>query len=136
MRMTRTLFGIIACLLLAGCGAEPQTDGKQDSPAQVSATSMAADGGPPAGLYRATDKAGEFIIEELRADGTYEFRSGDGAIIGQGSYEQKSRTELCFTSSAEGASEKCYSEAIGEDGVWRSIDPETNEVSVIERMQE
>ena len=136
MRMTRTLFGITACLLLAGCGAEPQTDSKRDSPTQPPATSMAADGGPSAGLYRATDKAGEILIEELRSDRTYEFRGEDGAIIEEGSYEQKSQTELCFTASAEGASEKCYSESLGEDRVWRSIDPETNAVYVIQRVQE
>jgi len=122
--------------MLGGCAAEPQTDSERDSPAQLPATSMAADGGPTVGLFRATDEAGEILIEELRSDGTYVFLGEDGAIIEEGSYEQKSQEELCFTAGAEGASEKCYSESVDEDGVWRSADPETNAVFIIERMQE
>lgn len=76
------------------------------------------------------------MIEELRSDGTYVFRDGDSAIIEEGRYEQKSQKKLCFTASAEGAPKKCYSESMGEDRLWRSIDPETNAVFVIERVRE
>lgn len=136
MQMTRTLIGFTALLMLAGCGAEPAADGEQEAPAQVDEASLAADGGPSAGRYRATDEAGAILIEELRPDGTYAFSTEDGEIIEEGTYEQKSQDELCFTASAPGAPEMCYAETLGEDGIWRSVEPETDAVFVIERLED
>ncbi|MEM1050654.1 MAG: hypothetical protein AAGI28_01030 [Pseudomonadota bacterium] len=121
-------------LLLASCAPEPTASDGQGLADEPPATSLAADGGPTEGRYRATDEDGLVLIEELRRDGSYSFSDKDGVVIEEGRYTQKSQAELCFTASAEGAAEKCYQEEFGQDGVWRSTDPETNAVAVIERI--
>ncbi len=131
--MSKLLIGPAACLALLACAAEPEADGLPDAPAEAPAAT-AADGGPSAGLYHVTDENGAVLIEELRPDGTYAFRDEDGTVIEEGTYEQTSSAELCFTASPEGAPQMCYAEEIGEDGVWRSTDPVTGAVYVIERV--
>lgn len=95
---------------------------------------MAADGAPPAGMYRATGEDGSILIEELREDGTYVFSDEAGAVIEEGVYIQKSPTNICFTADTQDAEENCYADAMGDDGVWRTTDPNTGIVSVIERI--
>jgi len=95
---------------------------------------MAADGAPPVGLYRAVGEDGSVLIEELREDGTYVFSDENGGVIEEGAYMQKSPTNICFTADTQGAEEICYADAIGDDGVWRTTDPNTGVVSVIERI--
>lgn len=95
---------------------------------------MAADGAPPAGMYRAVGEDGSVLIEELREDGTYAFSDENGAVIEKGAYIQKSSTNICFTADTQDAKQICYADAMGDDGVWRTTDPNTGLVSVIERI--
>ncbi|MEM7703422.1 MAG: hypothetical protein AAF251_15900 [Pseudomonadota bacterium] len=95
---------------------------------------LAADGAPPAGMYRAMGDDGSVLIEDLREDGTYAFSDEEGAVIEEGTYIQKSPNDICFTADAQGAEEICYADAIGDDGVWRTTDPNTGVVSVVERI--
>ncbi|MEL1251577.1 hypothetical protein [Aurantiacibacter gilvus] len=134
MQITKSLFGPAACMALLACAAEPEADSAAEVPAEAPAVT-AADGGPSAGLYHAIDENGAVLIEELRPDGTYAFRDEDGTVIEEGTYEQKSSAELCFTAAAEGAPQMCYAEEVGDDGVWRSTDPVTGGVYVIERIE-
>ena len=119
----------VAVLSLTACAAEESA-----SPAAAEMPARAADGAEPDGLYRAVDETGLVLIEELNADGTYVFKDEANAVLEEGTYIQKSPAELCFTANSEGASEKCYDEAIGDDGVWRSTDRETGVAAVIERI--
>ena len=124
-----------ALLALAACAPETTPDEiVSESAPDSDAPVMAADGGTPEGRYRAVDETGAVLIEELRPDGTYTFTDEEGTVLEEGDYVQKSSAELCFTALTEGAVEKCYAEEIGEDGVWRTTDPETGAVAVIERI--
>ncbi|MEM6584923.1 MAG: hypothetical protein AAF692_04145 [Pseudomonadota bacterium] len=98
-------------------------------------SSMAADGKPAEGFYRAVDETGFVLIEELREDGTYLFTDADGNFIEEGTYVQKTPQLPCFTPNAREAVEKCYFDEIGADGIWRTTDPDTGVVSVIERIE-
>ena len=130
----------IALLTLPFCLAacEGQENSAAEETPDVSVTdagmSMAADGAPPAGMYRAVGDDGSVLIEDLREDGTYTFSDEEGAVIEEGAYIQKSPTIICFTANTQGAVEICYADAIGDDGVWRTTDPNTGVVSVIERI--
>lgn len=125
---------------VAGCSGAPNDAGGKvegnegDSP--VLAETIAADGNPSPGLYRATADDGSILIEELLEDGSYTFRDSEGTLLEAGQWKQKSPEELCFTADAEGADEVCYDEEMGEDGVWRSTDPKSGIVAIIERLQE
>ena len=124
-----------ALLPLAACAPDTTPDEfSNESAPEGDAPVMAADGAQPDGRYRTVDEAGAVLIEELRPDGTYIFTDEEGVILEEGDYVQKSSEELCFTALTEGADEKCYKEEIGEEGVWRTTDPVTGEVAVIERI--
>ncbi len=127
----------LAALTLSACSAGQGGNGEvapETAEPSTPVSSMAADGKPPAGFYRAVDETGFVLIEELREDGTYLFADADGNLIEEGTYVQKTPQLPCFTSNADGAIEKCYLDEIGEDGIWRTTDPDTGVVSVIERM--
>ncbi|MEM7666887.1 MAG: hypothetical protein AAF250_13600 [Pseudomonadota bacterium] len=129
-------FAILVCTSagLVGCGSEASTAAL---PEEIPAGSVAADGAPPEGQYRAVDEETGFVlIEELRADGTYTFADIDGNLLEQGTYLQKTPERLCFTADTELAQENCYEEAVGKDGVWRTTDPDTGAVSVVERIDD
>lgn len=97
---------------------------------------LAADGKPAPGRYRAVDETGFILIEELREDGTYLFTDANGNSIEEGTYVQKTPQLPCLTPKGEGAAEKCYLDEMGEDGVWRTTDPDTGVVAVIERIEQ
>ncbi|MEP0391649.1 MAG: hypothetical protein ABJ205_04160 [Erythrobacter sp.] len=119
---------LTACSNGTGEPADVQTE--EPSPGPV----MAADGAPPEGRYRATSDTGVVLLEDLRPDGTYIFTDEAGEIAEEGRFEQKSPETPCFTPDVEGAKEKCYVDAIGEDSIWRTTDPDTSEVWVLERI--
>lgn len=138
MRVIRSMIGLNGLAMLAACGAETGVqvdDAPVSNPAELEA-SLAADGQPAEGFYRAVDETGFVLIEELRNDGTYVFTDADGKLIEEGTYVQKTPQLPCFTPKAEGAVEKCHLDEIGEDGVWRTTDPDTGIVSVIERIEQ
>ena len=123
------------CIALAACNSGAGEPAESELAVAPVEQVMAADGAPPEGQYRAvSEDTGFVLLEELREDGTYAFTGTDGALIEEGSYEQKTPQELCFTPDADDAVEKCYAEEIGADGVWRTTDPDTGEVSVVERL--
>lgn len=138
MRFIRSIVGLAGVTALAACGGETaqEVDAEPVSTAVEPEASMAADGKPAEGFYRAVDETGFFLIEELREDGTYLFTDADGNTIEQGTYVQKKPQLPCFTPQGEGAVEKCYLDDMGEDGVWRTTDPDTGVVSVIERIEQ
>lgn len=138
MRVINSIIGLNGLAMLAACGAKRGV--KVDDPpvsntAELEA-SLAADGRPAEGFYRAVDETGLVLIEELRSDGTYVFTDADGELIEEGTYVQKTPQLPCFTPKAERAVEKCYMDEVGEDGVWRTTDPDTGIVSVIERIEQ
>jgi len=126
----------IACLTLAACGQEPAIESSIDEAVNEATPALAADGGPSVGQYRATDDSGMVLMEELRADGTYTFSGEGGVIIEEGRYDQKTPAQLCFTANADDAVEKCYDEEVGEDGIWRTTDPDTGVIAVVERLED
>lgn len=125
-----------AFIALSACGAYTGTvEPEQEQSEQLTtAPVMAADGAPPEGFYRATSDTGVVLFEELGVDGTYSFTDEAGEVVEEGAFEQKSPESPCFTSNAEGAATKCYTDEIGEDGIWRTTDPDTGEVWVLERI--
>ena len=124
----------IACTALVACNTGAGDSAESEQAAPDAAPVMAADGALPEGRYRAVSESGVVLIEELRADGTYAFSDEAGAVFEEGTYEQRSPERLCFIASTQGAEEICYAEEIGDDGVWRTTDPNTGEVSVVERI--
>ena len=127
-----------AALLLGACSAGQGDNAEAVPETPVSSTpvpSAAADGKPAEGFYRAVDGTGFVLIEELREDGTYLFTDADGNSIEEGTYLQKTPQLPCFTPNTDGAVEKCYLDEIGEDGIWRTTDPDSGVVSVIERIE-
>lgn len=119
---------LAACSNSTGEPADVQTEEPSTGPV------MAADGAPPEGRYRATSETGVVLLEDLRPDGTYIFTDETGEIVEEGRFEQKSPESPCFAPNGEGMAEKCYADAIGEDGIWRTTDPDTGEVWVLERI--
>jgi hypothetical protein len=132
--MTRFLATIALVPLLWGCGET--APGSAPTGGSPQAGSLAADGKPSAGNYRATDAEGDMLYEELRPDGTYRFTTRNGVTLEEGRWEQKSPALLCFTANRETADEVCYREEIGPDGVWRSTDPNTGAISEIVRLEQ
>ena len=138
MRFLRLIVGIAGLTALAACGGEMEEEVGAASVSDIAEpeASMAADGKPAEGFYRAVDETGFVLIEELREDGAYLFTDADGNTIEEGTYVQKTPQLPCFTPNGEGAVEKCYIDEMGEDGIWRTTDPDTGVVSVIERIEQ
>ncbi|RGP40059.1 hypothetical protein BPTFM16_00335 [Altererythrobacter insulae] len=133
--MRAVIFGV--AFLIASC-AEPVDQAASEPFGQPSEPSLtvAVDGLPSAASYRAVDETGFVLLEDLREDGTYVFKSEDGDILETGTYDQKSPDELCFTSDEEGATEKCYDEEVDADGKWISTDRETGVKATITRIEQ
>jgi hypothetical protein len=135
MKKLIVLAGVAA---LAAC-AEPATTETSEVPTDAMAEApvapaevMAADGMSPVGSYRITEPDGSVMTEELRADGTFTNTAADGQVR-TGTWVQKSPAQFCST--VEGEAEKCYAEGVDAEGVWTSKDPESGEVSIIERVE-
>ncbi len=136
MRKSADVWIVCAALIgLGACGAAPSDKNAERSASESAAQAIAVDGAPAVGRYRAVSEvSGLVLIEDLRADGTYTFSDEDGNVLEEGVYEQSTPELPCFTANMPGAVQKCYEDTLGEDGVWRTIDPDTGEVSVIERI--
>lgn len=138
----RSSMVVLACVTLAACQVS-EGGGDAVSPADtanenvVAGQTLAADGLSPEGRYRAVSEAsGVVLIEELRTDGTYTFFDENGQSVEEGTFEQKTPELPCFTPNTDGAVQKCYNDMIGDDGIWRTTDPDTGEVFVLERIAE
>lgn len=127
---------LITIVMLAAC--TPATEQAAETPeieVQPSPAPTAADGGPSAGLYRATDASGSVLIEELKPDGTYIFTNEARTVLEQGQWVQKSPAELCFTANTKAAPETCYREEVRPDGIWVSTRAGTQDTATIERIE-
>lgn len=123
-------------LIVSACGQAEVLDNPVEAVVEEAMPMLAADGKPAPGRYRAVDETGFVLIEELREDGTYLFTDGDGNLVEEGTYVQKTPQLPCFTPNTDRAVEKCYNDELGEDGVWRTTDPDTGVVAVIERVDQ
>lgn len=127
---------VAAFAALAAC-SQPETAEEADAPAEAveaAPANIAADGGPSVGMYKVTAADGSVTMEDVRADGTYVSTAADGKES-TGKWEQKSPELYCVTSDEEGATQTCYEEKVDENGVYTSKDPNTGEVSTVERVE-
>jgi len=127
-------FAFIAVLgALAAC--TPEADAPAESAVEETAAAVtAADGGPSHGVFKVTRADGTVFTDALSEDGTYLSTNADGTTE-TGRWEQKSPELFCATPDTEGAKQKCYEEQVDDKGVYTSKDPETGEVSVVERVE-
>lgn len=129
------LFPVAALAVLAACSAgEADAPAEAEAPAEA-AVPMAADGQPTAGTYRVTNAEGATSTEVLLEDGTFTSTAADGTET-TGTWEQKTPAIFCVTMNEEGAEQACYDEAVDEDGVWTSTNPEDGATSIVERIEE
>lgn len=127
---------VAAFAALAAC-SQPETAEEAEAPAEVAEAApanIAADGLPSVGMYKVTAADGTSTMEDVRADGTYVSTSADGTTS-TGKWEQKSPELYCATPDEEGAKQTCYEEAVDANGVYTSKNPDTGEVSTVERVQ-
>lgn len=120
---------------LAAC-SQPETAEEAEAPAETTEAvpaNIAADGLPSVGMYKVTAADGSVTMEDVRADGTYVSTAADGKES-TGKWEQKSPDSYCVTPDEAGATQKCYEEAVDANGVYTSKDPDTGEVSTVERV--
>ncbi len=120
---------------LAACSPAETTDEAATTTEAVETVAevTAADGGPSFGMFKVTGADGKVNMEDVRADGTYTSTT-EGEEPKTGTWEQTSPDSFCSTPAEEGAVQTCYAESIDEKGVWTSTDPNTGEVSKIERV--
>ena len=103
---------LAAPLVLAACGSEPaeeeviQEDVVVEEPAPAGVTAN----GSPAGTYSSMGDDGNLVVHTLNEDGTYMDASEDGTVLEEGSFAVVDG-QICFTSSAEGAEQACYTES-------------------------
>ncbi len=123
---------------LSACGGAATEEAAPAETTETVATEVvattAADGGPSTGTFTVTNAAGEVSTEVLAEDGTYTSTDAAGEVT-TGVWEQKSPNEFCANSS-EKEEMTCYAEAVNEDGVWTSTDPDDGEVSTVVRVED
>jgi len=127
---------VAALTLVAACSQEPaapDTDATPEAVATEVAT-LAADGKPSTGKFEVTMADGTKVTVDVKPDGTYSAVGADGATVDTGKWEQKSPELYCETSDEEGATQKCYSEKVDENGVYTSTDPDTGDVATVVRL--
>ena len=132
---TALLATVIVCLAACGNEAETETSSDTNTSKTTATETVAADGAPSVGSYRAVDQNGSVLIEELLEDGTYVFADEAGSTIEEGNWTQKSPSELCFLANSDDADEICYLEEISDDGTWISTNSQTGETATIERLE-
>lgn len=129
----RKLIAVAALAVVAACSQEAATEA--DAPEEVAeapAAAMAADGGTPYGSFKVTLADGSVLTEEVHEDGTYISTSASGEQR-KGTWVQKG-DQYCTTSNDEGATERCHTESINDEGVWISTDPD-GETATIQRVE-
>lgn len=127
---------VAAFAALAAC-SQPETAEEADAAAEAveaAPANIAADGGPSVGMYKVTNADGSVHMYDAREDGTYVDTAADGTTT-TGKWEQKAPDTWCDTSDEEGAAQICYEESVDANGVYTSKDPNTGEVSIVERVE-
>lgn len=125
---------VAAFAALAAC-SQPETAEKAEAaPSEAAPANIAADGLPSVGMYKVTAADGAVTMEDVRADGTYVSTAADGTAS-TGKWEQKSPELYCATPDEEGATQTCYEESVDANGVYTSKNPNTGEVSTVERVE-
>ena len=122
---------LAAFAAMSACSQSEDTPAAPEAaPAEEAAPAVtAADGGAPHGTFKITMEDGSVTTEEVREDGTYTSTSADGEVE-TGKWVQKSSNTYCTTKDEEGAAEVCHNETVDDKGVWTSVDPEGNKVTV------
>lgn len=125
---------IVAALATLGACSKPEPAPEPAATEEAVPANVAADGGPAVGKWKITRPDGTSFNSETRADGTWVDTMADGTTR-TGKWVQKSPELFCSTPDEEGAVETCYEEKVDENGVYTSKDPNTGEVSVVERLE-
>ena len=126
---------VAAFAALAAC-SQPEAPAEEATTEEAAApANIAADGLPTVGVYKVTQPDGTVITVDVKEDGTFAATDADGNVIDSGKWEQKSPEQYCETSDAEGSTQVCYEEKIDENGVYVSKNPNTGDVSTVERVQ-
>lgn len=133
----KKICALAALLAVAACSnpaPAPDADASA-APEQAAAAApenIAADGKPSTGKFKITTSKGEVLIDEVKADGTY-VTTKDGKVFDTGKWEQKSRSQYCYTKDAKDAKQECSDEKV-ENGVYSSKNAK-GEVATIERIE-
>ena len=121
---------LVAALATVAACNQAEAPAEEEATAEAApAENIAADGGPSHGLYKVTLADGGVIMDDVKADGTYSATLPDGSVE-TGTWVQKAPDTYCTTVDEEGATERCSTEVIGEDGVWTSTNEEGETVTV------
>ena len=140
----KRIIAIAALAAIAACSKpEPTPEATSEAPMEASAEAsaapagetLAADGKPSHGTFKATHKDGSTHTTEVKPDGTYSIAGADGKVTETGKWEQKSQEQYCETPDKEGAKQKCYSEKVDDKGIYTSTDPETGDVATVVRVE-
>ncbi|MEE1877317.1 hypothetical protein [Altererythrobacter litoralis] len=125
----RKIILVAAFAAVAAC-SQPEAPAEEATTEEAAAPTFdaAADGGVPYGNFKVTLADGTVQTEEVREDGTFTSTSASGDVE-TGTWVQKGN-QYCTTLDAEGAVERCHTESIDENGVWVSVDPEGQTVTV------
>lgn len=128
MRKIALMLGTLALAACSGEAAEEEAAAPEAVVEEVAAMTTA--NGSPAGTYTATDADGTATSNTLNADGTYAVTGTDGAALDSGTWEVVDG-KTCFTSSAEGATAMCWTEAApGADGSFSATSDAGETVTV------
>ena len=126
----KKIIAVAALAVVAACSqAETEAEPAATEEVVEEAEVLAADGQSPVGSYKITTEDGEVYTEVLSADGTYTSTAPDGTVE-TGKWNQQAPETYCTTKDEEGATEKCSTEQIDENGVWTSVNEEGETVTV------
>lgn len=111
----------IAVFALAACSQaeEAAPVAEETAAAPEVAAVMAADGNPPAGTYEITSADGEVLTQVVNADGTYTNTNAEGDTA-TGTWTLDRPDHWCSKLDSE-ESTNCFTETVGPDGVWTSV---------------
>lgn len=120
-------------LALTACSETEVPVVEETAAATETAAPTAADGGPSTGTFQITGADGKVTIQVVAADGTTTTTDADGAVT-KGTYVQESPNRWCGTNEGE-TEAKCFTETVGADGVWTSVnEKDAEDASTIVRM--
>jgi len=92
---------------------------------------MAADGQSPAGNFEITSADGEVMMQTVNADGTFTNTDSEGTVT-TGTWTLDRSENWCSKLDSEETT-NCFTETVGPDGVWSSVnvnDPEDSSTIV------